>query len=108
MAISLFAFHVRECFVDDAFIGFRYIENLLAGHGFVFNPGQKAVEGVTNIGWLLALAPLAAAVGPPAAAKALGLALLLSSLAMTMLLGRSLAARMELGKEVGRKIDRSD
>jgi len=95
MAVSLFAFRVRDCFVDDAFIGFQYVQNLLAGQGFVFHPGQRPVEGVTNIGWLLALAPLSVVVGPTSAAKAVGLALLLSSLATTMLLGKGLAARTD-------------
>ncbi len=95
LAVSLFAFRIRECFVNDAFIDFQYIQNLLAGHGFVFYPGQTPVEGVTNIGWLLALAPLSAAIGPTLAAKVIGLALLLSSLATTMLLGRGLAAKSE-------------
>ncbi len=95
VAVSLFAFRVRECFVDDAFTGFQYIHNLLAGHGFVFHPGERPVEGVTNIGWLLALTPLSAAIGPTLAAKAAGLALLLASLATTMLLCRALAMRLE-------------
>lgn len=32
---------------DDAFISFRYARNLAAGHGPVFNPGER-VEGYTN------------------------------------------------------------
>ena len=95
LAVSLFAFHIRECFVDDAFTGFQYIQNLLAGHGFVFYPGERPVEGVTNIGWLLAIVPPSALIGPALAAKAAGLVLLLASLAMTMWLCRGLAARLE-------------
>jgi arabinofuranosyltransferase len=94
IAVSWFAYSTRDCFVDDAFIGFQYIKNLMAGHGFVFHVGQKPVEGVTNIGWLLLLAPLSAIVQPTVAAKGVGLALLLTTLAMTMLLGRRLAAKM--------------
>jgi arabinofuranosyltransferase len=45
--------------VDDAFISFRYVDNLVAGHGLVWNPGQP-VEGYTNLLWLLLLAPFAA------------------------------------------------
>jgi arabinofuranosyltransferase len=33
--------------VDDAFITYRYAQNLLAGHGLVYNPGQ-AVLGTTT------------------------------------------------------------
>jgi arabinofuranosyltransferase len=40
---------------DDAFISFRYAENLLNGHGLVYNPGE-AVEGISNISWTLLMA----------------------------------------------------
>src|SRR5690606_452754 len=32
---------------DDAFISFRYAQNLIDGHGLVFNAGER-VEGYTN------------------------------------------------------------
>ncbi|MDC0676233.1 hypothetical protein [Sorangium atrum] len=49
---------------DDAFISFRYAENLVRGHGLVFNPGER-VEGYTNFLWtLLVAAPMAVGVGP--------------------------------------------
>ncbi|NNJ09253.1 hypothetical protein EKD04_002810 [Chloroflexales bacterium ZM16-3] len=32
---------------DDAFISFRYAQNLVAGNGLVYNPGER-VEGYTN------------------------------------------------------------
>ncbi len=47
-----------DCFMDDAYIGFRYVNNLVAGNGLVFNVGQR-VEGITNIAWALFLAPFA-------------------------------------------------
>lgn len=40
---------------DDAFISFRYAENLVAGHGLVFNVGEH-VEGMTNFLWTLWIA----------------------------------------------------
>ena len=40
---------------DDAFISFRYVRNLLNGHGLVFNVGER-VEGYTNFLWILELA----------------------------------------------------
>ena len=40
---------------DDAFISLRYAANLLAGHGLVFNPGER-VEGFTSPLWTLLLA----------------------------------------------------
>ena len=41
--------------VDDAYISFRYAENLVNGHGLVFNPGER-VEGYTNFLWTVLLA----------------------------------------------------
>jgi hypothetical protein len=40
---------------DDAFVSLRYAENLVAGHGLVYNPGEL-VEGYTNLLWTLLLA----------------------------------------------------
>jgi len=37
---------------DDAFISFRYAENLAEGKGLVFNPGER-VEGYTNFLWTM-------------------------------------------------------
>lgn len=45
----------RLSVLDDAFISFRYAENLLAGEGLVYNPGEW-VEGYTNFLWTLLLA----------------------------------------------------
>jgi hypothetical protein len=58
------------CTQDDAFISFRYAENLVAGHGLVYNPGEW-VEGFTNLSWTLMVAagiglglePVSASVG---------------------------------------------
>lgn len=38
--------------VDDSFIYFRYVENVVAGHGFVFNPGEATGEGFTSWAWM--------------------------------------------------------
>ena len=40
---------------DDAFISFRYAQNLHDGLGLVFNAGEY-VEGYTNLLWTLAMA----------------------------------------------------
>ncbi len=40
---------------DDAFIVFRYVKNLEAGHGLVFNVGER-VEGYSTFLWLALLA----------------------------------------------------
>ena len=40
----------RAWVCDDAFISFRYAQNLVRGHGLVFNIGEH-VEGYTNFLW---------------------------------------------------------
>ncbi len=61
---------------DDAFITFRYSQNLALGRGPYFNPGEH-VEGYTNFSLMLMIAGVIAALGPDAAlpaAKAIGAA----------------------------------
>lgn len=41
--------------MDDAFISYRYAQNLADGNGLVFNVGEH-VEGYTNLSWTLAVA----------------------------------------------------
>ncbi len=56
--VAGFAFmslQVRGWMHDDAFISFRYAENLVRGYGLVYNPGAR-VEGYTNFLWTLLLA----------------------------------------------------
>ena len=47
----------RSAGIDDAYISYRYAEQLVAGHGLVFNPGER-VEGMSNALWTLLLAGL--------------------------------------------------
>ena len=49
---------------DDAFISFRYVRNLVEGHGLVFNHGEY-VEGYTNFLWVLELAAIWSLLGIP-------------------------------------------
>jgi hypothetical protein len=49
------AIHLVNLTMDDAFISFRYSENLAAGLGLVFNPGER-VEGYTNFLWTVLMA----------------------------------------------------
>ena len=44
---------------DDAYITYRYAENLAAGKGLVFNAAAPPVEGYSNLSWILLLALLA-------------------------------------------------
>lgn len=58
---------------DDSFISLRYAENLVAGHGLVYNAGEF-VEGYTNLLWTLLIAGFAAlGADPLAVARYLGL-----------------------------------
>jgi hypothetical protein len=59
---------------DDAFVSLRYADNLVSGHGLVYNPGER-VEGYTNLLWTLALAGALAAGAPDlASAEWMGIA----------------------------------
>lgn len=53
-----------EATTDDALITYRYVENILAGHGFVYNVGER-VLGVTTPLYTLLLA-LVGMIGVPA------------------------------------------
>jgi hypothetical protein len=66
--VAVVAWAYRDYAMDDAYIGYRYVANLLAGNGFVFEAGTR-VEGVTNIAWLLLLVPASLVGSPPLAAK---------------------------------------
>ena len=44
---------------DDAFISFRYAQNLVDGRGLVYNAGER-VEGFSNFLWTVLLAPFLA------------------------------------------------
>jgi arabinofuranosyltransferase len=59
---------------DDAFISFRYSQQLLSGNGLVFNIGER-VEGYTNLLWVLEVA-LLGVLRIPMPIAAVGLSLL--------------------------------
>ena len=72
----LFGLHVARYYFlgDDCFISFRYAENLVKGHGLVFNPGER-VEGYTNFLWVLLMAgAMKFSVRPEIFSNALGIA----------------------------------
>jgi len=64
---------------EDAFITYRYAENLLAGHGLVYNPGE-IVEGYSSFLWTIVLAGL----------KGLGVPIQLGSQFLSILAGLAL------------------
>ncbi len=62
LALLAYLASVSWFLTDDAFISFRYVRNLLEGHGLVFNPGER-VEGYSNFLWVLELAAIWRALG---------------------------------------------
>jgi hypothetical protein len=74
---------------DDAYITFRYAENLVRGHGLVYNPGER-VEGYTDFLWALYAALAIWLRQDPAQA---GVLLNLASFAGTLMLIARLAER---------------
>jgi hypothetical protein len=72
---------------DDAFISFRYAQNLVAGHGLVYNAGER-VEGYTNFLWtMLAALTLALQANIVVAAYAAGVVLALALILATYAVG---------------------
>ena len=68
---------------DDAFISFRYAQNLVEGAGLTWNPGER-VEGYTNFLWtLLMTLPFWLNLDPVLFSQALGIALFPGSLYLT-------------------------
>lgn len=68
---------------DDAFVSFRYAENLVNGHGLVWNVGER-VEGYTNFLWTLAMSiPLCFGRDPVMFSLVLGILFFVFSLVVT-------------------------
>ena len=83
--------------VDDAFISFRYAENLVRAGQLTWNPGQSpAVEGYTGVLWPLLLAGgIALGIPPVLTSQLLGALALLGGGVLTIVLLRTLGARIE-------------
>jgi len=93
-SIGVLAWQARflDFIVDDVFIPLRYAENLLAGEGMVFNPGER-VEGYTDFLWVLLGAGLSCLpVDPLAAMRGLAFASGTALLALIPLLHRRFLA----------------
>jgi hypothetical protein len=84
----------RTWLSDDAFVSFRYVEQLLAGNGLVFNAGER-VEGYTNFLWTMLLAG-GAALGLPPTTLSLGLGVACFAATFALLL----LASARLGREL--------
>src|SRR5512141_1418152 len=80
--------------IDDSFITFRYARNLLAGQGFVYNPGEAVLGTTTPLYTLLmaGLGALSGGAGAPFPELALGLNALADAVTCLLLwnLGRRL------------------
>lgn len=72
--------------VDDAWITYRYAENLAAGEGFVYNPGERVYGTTTPLLTLLLAGADLAGVPLPAASLALALAATAAALGWLALL----------------------
>jgi len=78
---------------DDAYISFRYAENLLNGHGLVFNPGER-VEGYTNFLWTVMMAgTMTVGLDPAFVSRVLGLVLGLATLLFVYRFGTRVVLR---------------
>jgi len=79
----------RGFLIDDSLIGFRYVQQWVAGNGLVYNVGER-VEGYSSLSWLVLLAPFhAAGLDLILVSKALGLALGVLTLLVSWWFSRS-------------------
>jgi hypothetical protein len=60
IALALQIYHFWPFMGDDAYISLRYSQRLLEGHGLTWNDMRPAVEGYTNLLWVLICAGLGA------------------------------------------------
>jgi hypothetical protein len=75
---------------DDAFISFRYAQQLVNGNGLVYNPGER-VEGYTNFLWTMLIAGgMSFGADPVDLSIALGIAFFAGTLLVASLLSRRL------------------
>jgi arabinofuranosyltransferase len=77
LVVAVLGWQLFWFLTDDAYITFRYVANLLAGHGLVWNPPPfRPVEGYTSFLWALVLAAAWFLTGlpPPRTANLLALA----------------------------------
>jgi len=91
---------------DDAFVSYRYAQNLVEGHGLVFNAGER-VEGYSNLLYVVSIAAALlvvpshdiyfASVALNSVLLALALVLYMAAVARRLDSGRALAAGLFFG-----------
>jgi len=91
--------YISHCFywdklaIDDAYITFRYAQNLTDGLGLVYNEGER-IEGFSNLSWLLLIAAgMKAGFDPIICAKYLSLLFGLLTIFISTMLARRFAGR---------------
>jgi hypothetical protein len=55
LCLIIYSLYIQPWIFDDAFIFFRYAENLNSGDGLVYNVGER-VEGYTSFSWVILMA----------------------------------------------------
>ncbi len=80
--------HAEMGQIDDAYISYRYVKNLLRGEGLVYNKGER-VEGFSNMLWVLLLALTTYALNIDVTHSAHLLAILCSAVSLTAVYGLS-------------------
>ena len=85
--------------VDDAYITFRYARNLLDGHGFVYNPGERVLGTTTPLYTLLlaGLAPVSRTRDFPVLALAVNAVAGAASAVLLYRLGQRFSGRRAIG-----------
>jgi hypothetical protein len=74
---------------EDGYITYRFGRNLAEGHGFVWNRGERPIEGFTSLLWVLvAAAAIRLGLDVALVTQALGLLAALGTLGLTFVLAR--------------------
>ncbi len=91
LAIVLILWSDGPLDVDDAFITYRYAENLASGNGFVYNPGEQILGTSTPLYTLLLAAADLLGISTLTASAALNLVGSVAVVVLTMLLAQQLS-----------------
>ena len=90
LAAALFASYRTQCSIDDAWITYRYAENLADGLGFVFNPGERVLGTSTPLYTLILAFVHWVGLPVPVTSQAIGFLSMMGILVGTYLLLRQI------------------